>query len=61
MANEVQSIVEGIQSLGEGVAKYWLLTVVLPLVVAGLVFVTAVIWLLRECVKGRGGHHRENQ
>ena len=53
MANEAQSIVDRIQALGEGAAKYWFLTVGLPLVAAGLVFMPAVIWLIRECVKGR--------
>ena len=61
MANEVQSIIDGLQSLGEEAAKHWFLTIALPLVVAGLVFVTAVAWLIREYVRGRGRRHREDQ
>ena len=36
MANEAQSIVDRIQALGEGAAKYWFLTVGLPLEAQGV-------------------------
>ena len=61
MPNAVHSIVDGIQTLGEGAAKYWFLTVVLPLVAAGLCVVTVVVWLIRGYIKGREGRQREDQ
>jgi len=61
MPNAVHSIVDGIQALGEGAAKYWFLTVVLPLVAAGLCVVTAIVWLICAYVKAREGSQREDQ
>ena len=59
MANEIQGFVDGLQALGEGTAKYWFLTVVLPLVVASLGFVTLVVLLIHYLVTGYKGRQRE--